>query len=57
MTPTEKHMQEHLDWVRDCETPDTWEQIAYWGTVGVAAVSTLVLVFGCIGYFAGAYIF
>ncbi len=55
MTPTEKHMQEHLDWVRECETPNSWEQITYWSVVAVVAAVTVMLAFGAIGYLSGIY--
>lgn len=56
MTPTEKHMQEHLDWVRECETPNSWEQITYWSVVAVVAAVTVMLAFGAIWYLSGIYL-
>lgn len=38
------------EWERNCETPNSWEQIAYWVTVCFAALCTLALACGVTGY-------
>lgn len=50
-----QRMAEHCAWEQECETPSNWEVIAYWATVLVAGLSTMVVVFGGIGYLAGLY--
>lgn len=48
-------MADHLDWARECEVPNQWEQIAYWSVVLVASICTVLVTFGGIGYLFGLY--
>ena len=42
---------DHERWAKEFEEPTSFEQIAYWATVLIAGISTLVVIFGTAGYF------